>query len=193
MKKALARSFAVVVIVALSVLLGYFSSQIWERAEKKDYPLDYSEFVDAASEQFGVPKKIIYAVIKTESSFDATAQSSAGAIGLMQITPATFEEISGKLGDNYEKGMMYDPETNIRYGTYYLSYLYRYFGDWDIVYAAYNAGMGTVSGWLENSECTDEDGKLVNIPYQETEKYVSRVKEAIEKYSDLYGEDLQIS
>ncbi len=190
MKKALARSCAVIVILALSLAIGFISSDLWDRAEKKNYPIKYSEFVCAASEQFGVPKKIIYAVIRTESAFDATAQSSAGAIGLMQITPATFEEISGKLGDDYEKGMMYDPETNIKYGTYYLSYLYRYFDDWDTVYAAYNAGMGTVSGWLEDSSITDADGKLKNIPYKETEEYVSRVKEAIEKYGDLYGDSL---
>lgn len=189
MKKALVRSVTVVLIFALSLLIGYFTSQMWEKAERDMYPLKYSEFVDASSEAFGVPKKIIYAVIKTESDYDSTAQSSAGAIGLMQIAPATFEEISRKLGDSYEKGMMYDPETNIRYGTYYLSYLYRYFGDWDIVFAAYNAGMGNVSGWLEDREYSDEEGNLVNIPFAETQQYVKKVNDAINKYIDLYGED----
>ncbi len=189
MKKAILRSLAVVIVVSLSLVIGYFASQLWENAEKKAYPLVYSDFVESSSSSFGVPKKIVYAVIKTESDFDSTAQSSAGAIGLMQIAPATFEEISGKLGDSYEKGMMYDPETNIRYGTYYLSYLYRYFGDWNVVFAAYNAGMGTVSGWLDDSSCTDSEGNLVNIPFPETEQYVKKVNDAINKYIDLYGEE----
>ena len=189
MKKALIRSITVLLIFLVSLLIGYIASSVWDKAEKELYPLKFSEFVDNSSESFGVPRKIIYAVIKTESDFDSTAQSSAGAIGLMQIAPATFEEISRKLGDSYEKGMMYDPETNIRYGTYYLSYLYRYFGDWDVVFAAYNAGMGNVSKWLEDREYSTEDGKLVAIPFAETAQYVTKVNDAMNKYLDLYGED----
>lgn len=189
MKKALIRSITVVLIFVVSLVIGYVASSVWDKAEKEMYPLKYSEFVDESSVNFGVPRKIIYAVIKCESDFDSTAQSSAGAIGLMQIAPATFEEISRKLGDSYERGMMYDPETNIRYGTYYLSYLYRYFGNWDVVFAAYNAGMGNVSKWLEDRAYSDEEGRLVNIPFAETEQYVNKVNDAINKYLDLYGED----
>ncbi|MBQ2862818.1 MAG: lytic transglycosylase domain-containing protein [Clostridia bacterium] len=189
MKKAFIRSVTVIIIFALSIAIGYYSSLLWDKAEKNLYPLRYAEFVDDASESFGVPKKIIYAVIKTESDFDSTAQSSAGAIGLMQIAPATFEEISGKLGDSYEKGMMYDPETNIRYGTYYLSYLYRYFEDWDLVFAAYNAGMGNVSSWLDDTQYSDGQGHLVNIPFAETSQYVKKINDAINKYIDLYGDE----
>ena len=191
MKKVIYRSITVLIIFSLSVAIGFLSSMIWDSIEKNEYPLKYTEHVEQSSRQYGVPKKIIYAVIKTESGFDATAVSSSGAIGLMQIAPATFEEISRKLGDSYEPGMMYDPATNIRYGTYYLSYLYKYFEDWDIVYAAYNAGMGTVSGWLEDSQYTDKKGKLVNSPYEETEQYVKKVNEATKKYTELYGEDLK--
>ncbi len=190
MKKALKRSLAVLIIILLSVGLGLAASYLWDISERNSYPMKYTEFVDKASEQFGVPKRIIYAVIHTESSFEASAESSAGAVGLMQITEATFEEISGKLGDSYEKGMMYDPETNIRYGTYYLSYLYKYFGEWDTVFAAYNAGMGTVSGWLDNSEYTNEEGKLVNIPFEETKNYVKKINEAAKKYTELYSEKI---
>jgi len=190
MKKVLTRSLAVLFIFALSIGIGFFASQIWDKSERDSYPVKYSEFINEASDRFGVPRRIIYAVIRTESGFEASAESEAGAIGLMQITPSTFEEISGKLGDSYERGMMYDPKTNITYGTYYLSYLYKYFGDWDVVFAAYNAGMGKVSGWLDDPECVDEEGKLVNIPYEETKNYVSKVKDAEKKYSDLYGDDL---
>ncbi len=189
MKKALIRSFLLVGILAVSLIVGYGASLLWDRAEKNEYPLEYKDFIESASRDFGVPKKIIYAVIKTESGFSSNAQSSAGAIGLMQLAPATFDEITKKLGDDYEQGMMFDPQTNIRYGTYYLNYLYRIYDDWDIVFAAYNAGMGNVSEWLDDPEYTDAEGKLVNIPFRETEQYVKRVNDAINKYVDLYGED----
>ena len=190
MKKVIYRSFAVLFIFSLSIAIGFVSSFIWDSIEKNEYPIKYSEFVEAASKKYSVPKRIIYAVIKTESGYDATAVSSSGAIGLMQIKPETFAEISEKLGDSYETGMMYDPETNIRYGTYYLSYLYKLYEDWDIVFAAYNAGMGNVSKWLEDPELFDKNGGLLHIPYEETEKYVDRVNDAIKKYVELYGEDL---
>ncbi len=189
MKKALIRSLGLIILVGVSLLVGLLASGIWEKIERNMYPLEYSDFVDNSSREFGVPKKIIYAVIKTESNFESNAISSDEAIGLMQLIPSTFEEITEKLGDHYEKGMMYDPETNIRYGAYYLSYLYRHFADWDVVFAAYNAGMGTVSEWLEDPAIVDSDGKLVNIPYDETQKYVKKVNSAINKYVDLYGED----
>ena len=189
MKKTLIRSLGLLILVGVSLLVGLLASNIWEKIEENIYPLDYSEFIEESSREFGVPKKIIYAVIKTESDFESNAVSSDGAVGLMQMMPATFEEITVKLGDDYEKGMMYDPATNIRYGAYYLSYLYRHFADWDAVFAAYNAGMGTVSGWLEDPDRVDDEGKLVNIPYSETQKYVKKVNSAINKYVDLYGED----
>lgn len=190
MKKIFARSLAVLFIFALSIGFGFVASEIWDKTERNGYPVKYSEYINEASDRFGVPKRIIYAVIRTESGFNASAESDAGAIGLMQITPSTFEEISSKLGDSYERGMMYDPKTNITYGTYYLSYLYKYFNDWDLVFAAYNAGMGKVSSWLNDKEYVDENGTLVNIPYEETKKYVSKVKDAAEKYNELYGDDL---
>ena len=189
MKKTLIRSLILVSIVAVSLVIGYGASLVWDKAEKREYPLEYSEYIETASRDFGVPKKIIYAVIKTESGFSSSAQSSAGAIGLMQITPNTFEEITRKLGDNYEPGMMFDPQTNIRYGTYYLNYLYRIYDDWDVVFAAYNAGMGNVSKWLDDPKLTDDDGKLVNIPFAETEQYVKKVNDAMKKYVDMYGEN----
>lgn len=189
MKKALMRSLGVVALVCVSLVVGLIASTIWEKIENSMYPLEYSEYVDSASSEFGVPKKIIYAVIKTESGFESNAVSSSGAVGLMQIIPTTFDEITVKLGDNYEKGMMYDPKTNIRYGTYYLSYLYRHFADWDAVFAAYNAGMGTVSEWLGDPDVVNDEGKLENIPYSETRSYVNKVNSTINKYVDLYGEN----
>lgn len=188
MKSALKRSLTVLMIAGLSLLAGVIYSTVLDRLDRRSYPLKFSEYVNTCSEEYGVPHAVIYAVIRTESSFDATAVSHAGAIGLMQIMPDTFEWLQTHLHDEYETGMLYDPETNIRYGTYLLSYLYTQFGRWDTVFAAYNAGIGRVRGWLADETYSDENGNLVTIPIKETRDYVNRVRHAEEKYTELYGE-----
>jgi len=104
----------------------------------------------------------------------------------MQIMPDTFEWLVSLTKDGYEKGMLYDPETNIKYGTYYLSYLYLKYNDWKTVYAAYNAGPSAVDEWLAKPEYTDDAGKLKKIPFAETEKYVKKVSGAVTMYQKLY-------
>ena len=183
------RAVVIAAIIAGAVLLGFLVDLGWGKLEEATHPKTYSSYVRQYAYEFNVPESIIYAVIKTESGFESNAVSSSGAVGLMQIIPTTFDEITVKLGDNYEKGMMYDPKTNIRYGTYYLSYLYRHFADWDAVFAAYNAGMGTVSEWLGDPDVVNDEGKLENIPYSETRSYVNKVNSTINKYVDLYGEN----
>ena len=88
------------------------------------YPLKYEDYVEVYAKQNNLSPSFVYAVIECESSFDNEAVSYIGATGLMQIMPDTFKWIAEKLGEVYSEGLLYDPETNIRYGTYYLSYLY---------------------------------------------------------------------
>ena len=90
MKKAILRSFAVLIILSLSVGMGFAYSKLYEKYERASYPCDFAELVSKYSVQFGVPKEIIYSVIKTESNFQSNAVSHAGAVGLMQITSAHF-------------------------------------------------------------------------------------------------------
>ena len=85
-----------------------------------------------------------------------------------------------------EDGMLYDPKTNIEYGTYLLSYLYMRYNRWDTVFAAYNAGMTRVDGWLTDPALTDENGRLQEIPIKETQEYVKKVNNAIDVYRRLY-------
>ena len=105
--------------------------------------------------------------------------------------PSTFEWITTDLLREYlAPGMIYDPETNIKYGTYYLARLYRKFGDWNTAVAAYNAGEGKVSEWLKDPRYSDDGAKLNidTIPkeYRETENYVKKVNKALRKYGELY-------
>lgn len=146
-----------------------------DRRERDLLPL-----VRAAAREFDVPVATVLAVIRTESDFCKDAVSTAGAIGLMQLLPETFLWISEeKLCEGYNTRHMTEPAVNIRYGTYYLSYLYRRFGDWSVALAAYNAGEGNVELWLE-------EGSPLRIPFPETKTYVERVLRRTEYYAKKY-------
>lgn len=176
---------AVCAILILSVLLGICAEHFKDKYDRARHPQKYTEYVEKYAEQFHVPETICYAVIKCESGFDSTAVSAAGAVGLMQIMPDTFTYLCSLTGDNYESGMLYDPETNIRYGIYYLSMLYDRFGVWETAFAAYNCGPSRVDGWIRDGK-VNESGRLTEIPIAETAAYVERVTKAIEKYETLY-------
>lgn len=94
---------------------------------------------------------LIYSIIKAESNFDEKANSKAKAIGLMQLMENTATEISNEI-DNIEipQEQIYEPETNIKLGTYYFSVLMNKYNNIGLALAAYNAGMGRVDGWIKD-------------------------------------------
>lgn len=186
LRKTARRSAAIAGILLLAVLCGFLYQQLWDKIDRARYPRDYSEYVSEYASVYGVPEYIVYAVIRTESGFVSNAQSQAGAIGLMQITPDTFDWLSMLMKRQNDSGMLYDPRTNIEYGTYFLSYLYMRYNRWDTVFAAYNAGAARVDGWLAEAEYTDKEGRLAKIPFDETRKYVKKVNDAIHVYKRLY-------
>ncbi len=177
----------VILMIAVAVVLGIILDLLITGIEKEIYPVKYSEYVEKYSAEFGVPQKVIYAVIKTESDFDATAVSPASAHGLMQMTEETFFDVASILGEMPSAFDIYDPETNIRYGTRYLFYLYEmYDGNWDTALAAYNGGLGNVNKWLDDPTLADGEGGLKHIPFEETRNYVKKVNRSIKKYEKLY-------
>jgi soluble lytic murein transglycosylase len=180
----------ILVVLVISVIFGFLFDFVCTRIELSVYPKpsEYKSFVSEYSEKYRVPENLVYAVIKVESKFDSSAESSVGALGLMQMMPDTFSWLTNdRLGDRFSVGMLYDPETNIKYGVYYLSWLYDRYADWDITLAAYNAGPENVDKWLEDPTVSDlETGKLINIPFKETREYVKKVNKALGKYESLY-------
>ena len=125
-------------------------------------------------------------MIHTESRFDSEALSPAGAVGLMQITEETGEFIAKKLEiTDFKVEDLKDPETNIKMGTYYLSYLQTMFEREETVLAAYNAGPNRVKTWLLDPAYATGD-VLTNIPFQETKDYVDRVLLREKIYKILY-------
>lgn len=175
-----------VAIIAVICCFAFFAyNHFVNRYETAVYPRQYQEEVSRAAAEFSVPEYIIYAVIRTESSFKADAVSSKDAVGLMQVTPDTFNWLLSKSGEKLTSDKLYDPMINISYGTRFLSMLYEEFGDWKTVYAGYNAGMNRVRKWLLDPELSN--GKeLLEIPFKETLQYVERVAEAAEIYKRLY-------
>lgn len=185
----------ITIIVTLAVLLGVLTSFLWGVIEKKLHPIDYSAYITQYSTEYNVPEPIIYAVIKVESDFDPHAHSNAGARGLMQMLPSTFEWLTGDehLDEHLNKTDLFDPEVSIRYGTYYLRYLYQRFNyDWDVALAAYNGGEGNVAKWLKDSRYSDDGITLKDIPFDETKNYVKKVNKEIEAYKSLYYEQNEV-
>ena len=154
------------------------------------YQQSYTDEVEASAEEFNVDENLTYAVIRTESGFREDVVSRAGAVGLMQLMPETFAWLQEKLDGEvkYTAEDLKDPAVNIRYGTYYLSYLTGLYGDVETALAAYNAGTTNVDRWLSDSEYSDDGKTLKSIPYSETAKYVKKVTDAWEKYRNIYGE-----
>lgn len=177
------RFFLISLIVIAAVITAVFGA---EKLNKYTFPVEYrAEVVNAAREN-GVDPLLVYAVIKTESDFVKDAVSKAGAEGLMQIMPQTAEWVAWRRGTEHRAEMIFDPQYNIDVGCYLLAYLLDYYnGNLDLTLAAYNAGKGAVDNWLDNSEYFD--GNELNIPYNETKKYVAKVKYAYEKYKKIYG------
>lgn len=179
------KAFVALIIAVLSVCMAFLWEAIDDAILKSTHPLKYEELVEKYSEEYMVPKEIVYAVIKCESSFKSDAVSHKGAIGLMQLTPDTYSWLTTKTGGDPNPALLYEPETNIAYGTYFLSMLYSEFNSWDNTFAAYNAGRSRVKSWLLDEKYS-EYGVLKNIPYKETRNYIKKVNSAAQTYKRLY-------
>ena len=182
--------FIVAVIIILAVFGIIYGAGKWQ---KETHPLKYGEYVSRYSREAGLDEYLVYAFIKTESGFDEKAESYLGARGLMQIMPETFEWIRYRLDEENNPEIsfdsMYEAEENIRYGCYLLKYLSDEFGGGlTEIAAAYHAGNGSVSSWLENEEYS-ENGKLIKIPNPDTAHYVDKISKAYETYCNLYTND----
>lgn len=158
-------------ILAVAIVAGAFlyvneTSPPWY--ERLRYPLHYSAYIRAHATDDSLEPALVAAVIYQESKFRPDAQSSSGAIGLMQVTPETAHGIAIRTGGAaFHTVDLYTPEINIRYGAWYLQNLFRKYHTERLVLAAYNAGQGNVDKWLAHNE---------PIQFAETRAYVERVE-----------------
>ena len=151
----------------------------------------YRGWIERYAAENGIEPAYVAAVILRESSYDPNATSSVGARGLMQIMPDTFEQIRrglGEAGATFDD--MYDPETNIRYGCWYLGYLSRIFGGNPVEIAcAYHAGPNNVKRWIMNYAADREGLLLSEIPMDDTRYYAGKVVDAYAIYFQHYYPD----
>ena len=182
------RTVIIIAIILGAIIFSLIANLIISSVQKASYPRKYEEIITKYASEYNIPEYIIYAVINTESKFDATAKSSAGAYGLMQMMPSTFKFIASDehLGESTSFEELSDPDTAIRYGTYYLRYLFNKFHKWNVVFAAYNAGESKVNDWLRDIEYSDNGETLKKIPIKETQNYVKKVNRAIDYYKNTY-------
>lgn len=179
---------AIVALVIVAVLLIGAYYFLLGPGAKRFYPLEYEEYIVAYAQENDIDPYMVAAVIHTESGFDANAVSRSGAMGLMQIMPETGEWIAGKFDmQDFSSDKLFEPETNIKFGCWYLNFLEDTFdGDKTLVWAGYNAGQGRVKEWLADASLSGDGKTLDSIPYEETDKYVKKVEKAYQKYKEFY-------
>ena len=152
------------------------------------YPIEYEEQITKYSDEFGVSKHLVLAVIKCESGFDSGAVSSDDAVGLMQLIPDAFDWVQRKLDGSVslDREALFDPDVNIRYGVYLLKLHLDEFEDEKVALAAYHAGRGKVNEWLADPEISLDGKTLLYIPYKDTSYYVEKVAKTVKIYEFLY-------
>lgn len=175
------------VAVVLGLIVGILiASGTFDKAIKElTLPLRHEDIIRQQSREKGVDAALIAAVIYSESKFN-DAESSAGARGLMQITPDAAEFIEKQSGGTtFKLDDLSDPEINIRYGTFLLKELLeRYDGDEAAALAGYNAGPGNADQWGGSGLTVEE------IPFPETRAYVEEVLEKQREYRREYAQQL---
>ncbi len=185
LKKTIKIIDRIMIFISILTLAILATCAVKTYIEKKFiYPLKYADLIFEQADDNGLDRGLVLSVVKVESGFKKTAESSAGAIGLMQITPATGEYVASLL--NVKEYDLKNENTNIVFGCYYLKYLVGKFKNLDTALCAYNAGEGNVSRWLSNTEYSNDGKVLEKIPFKETEEYLRKIKKSYKKYNELY-------
>ena len=177
------------IIILLIIFILFKVIKVQEIILKSIYPTKYSEYVEKYSQQNGLDKYLVYATIKAESDFNPDVTSASDARGLMQLMEETAVERSNIIENNsVEAYDLYDPETNIKLGTSYLSYLLNlYDGNVVLAITAYNAGLGNVEQWVKDGVIKSDGSDIENIPYKETSNYVRKILKNYQMYITIYN------
>lgn len=185
------RAIAYLVVAAIVVVIDVVVVNVIDKGYREiALPLRHDDIIRQQAKAKDLDPALIAAVIYQESRF-RPRESSAGALGLMQLLPDTAHFIAGKTGGTkFTTEDLATPQINIQYGAWYLRYLLDHFdGNELTALAAYNAGIGNVERWLAQlgqTHLTDMD----QIPFPETKHYVKNVLNAREQYRREYAREL---
>jgi len=188
-------TITVLAVLVIGMLAAWLTISDWYRTwmpsgvGRLGYPLHYVQDIRSAAQRNRLDPALVAAVIYAESHFDQSVQSRSGAVGLMQVMPATAQEIAHKSGGiTFVTSDLDTPRINILYGCFYLRRLEDQFhGSVVETLAAYNAGAGNVDQWVAAQGHTLRVG---DIPFGETRKYVERVLALQIVYRHIYGAQL---
>ena len=180
-----------VVLVCIGAVLLMALPPLAREAARLLYPRKYSRQVEQWAAEYELDPLLVYAFIRTESGFDPAATSSVEARGLMQMTEETFIWLRSKIAP--DEGLLfanlYDPETSIRFGCYYLHLcMERYNGDVATAAAAYHSGWGTVDALLQMEEHSADGETLQGFPYNQMNHYVKKITSCYTRYQRIYAE-----
>ncbi|MDO9163986.1 MAG: transglycosylase SLT domain-containing protein [Methylococcaceae bacterium] len=169
-------------------IMTLVKANYWDDIELR-FPVAYLPQVQENGYSQQLQPSIIFGLMRQESMLDKNAQSAVGARGLMQIMPQTGKQIARELSQQWLSDVsLFNPDTNIRYGTFYFKKLLTKFnGHFPLAIAAYNAGPNNVSKWLPFDKSVPADIWMETIPFKETRKYVASVL----SYSMIYQQRLQ--
>lgn len=187
------RLFTLVLTILVSgglaaVVLPHFDDKLKEIT----LPLRHEDIIRQQAHDKGLDPALIAGVIYAESHFRDGQVSSAGALGLMQLTPETAKDIARRSGGSaFGIKDLATAQVNISYGAYYLRYLkQRFAGNTTLMLAAYNAGEGNVDKWISAAAQAERDFGVSDIPFPETRAYVQKVLDARRDYRANYASEL---
>jgi soluble lytic murein transglycosylase len=187
------RLIAIVAAVGVALAAVLALQPLFHQAVQEiSLPLRHEDIIRQQARDKGLDPALIAGVIYAESHFIDGRTSSAGAEGLMQLTPATAQYIANKSGGTaFRVSDLGTAQVNIAYGAFYLRYLMdRYGDDVPLVLAAYNAGEGNVDKWIARARAEDKALDIDAIPFGETRSYVTKVLDARSQYRRQYRSEL---
>lgn len=153
------------------------------------YPFPFMQTIEQWSQQRQLNPMLVTALIRQESRFEPAIESSAGALGLMQVMPDTADWIAKQI--NLKNYNLRTPEDSIKLGTWYLDHTHDEYADNSLMaVASYNAGPGAVADWVKEFGTSDPDQFVEQIPYPETKGYVKSVFENYWNYLRLYNPEI---
>lgn len=150
------------------------------------FPYKFDGTIKKYAAEYNLSPTLIACVINAESGYNKYASSNAGALGLMQLMPATAKFMCEQNGIDYNLSRIYEVDYNINLGCAYFRYLQNKFGDETTMLCAYNAGETKVRDWLKNPIYSFDGKTLSIIPYEETDNYIIKIKISQRFYQPYY-------
>ena len=179
-------------LIPVSIGIGFGAFGIITLIKKQMYDRPLPDAVTQGAKEADIPPHAVYAVMYVYGDMSGGSGKNGDRIGYMGLSKSLFETIGQTLlFENPDPGLVYDPETNVRYGIAYLGYLFDKYLLWDTAFAAYVCGTDRVDAWLRDEELTDKYGALraQAIPDRAVSKTVSRILSAMQTYDSLYKEN----